>query len=90
MAPQRQDFTALIGQAREQVNGIYEADYRDFDRDTYIRGRETFDATWAEFKRLYRFYFKTRKFSWVMTRKLSDTLSRNFVHSCGMVSRMNA
>ena len=22
---------------------------------------------------LYRFYFKTRKFSWVMTRKLSDT-----------------
>ena len=39
---------------------------------------------------LYRFYSKTRKFSWVMTRKLSDTMSRNFVHSCGMVSRMNA
>ncbi len=39
---------------------------------------------------LYRLYFKTRKFSWVMTRKLSETLSRNFVHSCGMVSRMNA
>ena len=39
---------------------------------------------------LYRFYFKTRKFSWVMTRKLSETLSRNFVHSCGMVLRMNA
>lgn len=39
---------------------------------------------------LYRSYFKTRKFSWVMTRKLSETLSRNFVHSCGMVSRMNA
>ena len=52
MAPQRQDFTALIGQAGEQVNGIYEADYRDFNRDTYIRGRETFDQTWAEFKRL--------------------------------------
>ena len=52
MAPQRQDFTALIGQAGEQVNGIYEADYRDFNRDTYIRGRETFDATWAEFKSL--------------------------------------
>jgi len=28
---------------------------------------------------LYRLYSKTRKFSWVMTRKLSDTLSRNFV-----------
>ena len=52
MAPQRQDFTALIGQAGEQVNGIYEADYRDFNRDTYIRGRETFDATYAGFKQL--------------------------------------
>ena len=52
MAPQRQDFTALIGQAGEQVNGIYEADYRDFNRDTYIRGRETFDDTYAGFKRL--------------------------------------
>jgi|GEM_PF-74073 len=52
MAAQRQDFTALIGQAGEQVNGIYEADYRDFNRDTYIRGRETFDATYAAFKRL--------------------------------------
>lgn len=52
MTPQRQDYTALIGQAGEQVNGIYEADYRDFNRETYIRGRETFDATWAEFKRL--------------------------------------
>ncbi len=48
----RQDFTALIGQAGEQVNGIYEADYRDFNRDTYIRGRETFDRTYAEFKEL--------------------------------------
>jgi hypothetical protein len=36
-------------------------------------------------EQLYRPYFKTRKFSWVMTRKLSETLSRNFVHSCGMV-----
>ena len=39
---------------------------------------------------IYRLYFKTRKFSWVMTRKLSETLSRKFFHSCGMVSRMNA
>lgn len=49
---ERQDFTALIGQAGEQVAGIYEADYRDFNRETYMRGRETFDATWAAFKRL--------------------------------------
>ena len=52
LSPWRQDFTALIGQAGERVHGIYEADYRDFNRDTYIRGRETFDDTWAGFKRL--------------------------------------
>jgi chromosome partitioning protein len=52
LSPHRQDFTALIGQAGEQVNGIYEADYRDFNRETYARGRETFDATYAAFKRL--------------------------------------
>jgi chromosome partitioning protein len=52
LTPERQDFTALIGQAGEQVQGIYEADYRDFNRETYARGRETFDATWAALKRL--------------------------------------
>jgi cellulose biosynthesis protein BcsQ len=52
LSPYRQDFTALIGQAGEQVAGIYEADYRDFNRETYMRGRETFDLTYAAFKRL--------------------------------------
>ncbi|SDX56628.1 AAA family ATPase [Roseicitreum antarcticum] len=52
LAPSRQGFTALIGQAGEQVSGIYEADYRDFNRETYIRGRETFDDTYAMFKKL--------------------------------------
>ena len=52
LSPQRQEFTALIGQAGEQVRGIYEADYRDFNRETYARGRETFDATWAAVKGL--------------------------------------
>lgn len=52
LSPHRQDFTALIGQVGEQVNGIYEADYRDFNRETYARGRQTFDATYAAFKRL--------------------------------------
>lgn len=52
LSPHRQDFTALIGQAGEQVQGIYEADYRNFNRDTYARGREAFDATYAAFKRL--------------------------------------
>jgi cellulose biosynthesis protein BcsQ len=52
LPPVRQEFTALIGQAGERVSGLYEADYRDFNRDTYIRGRETFDATWAVVKEL--------------------------------------
>ncbi len=52
LSPYRQDFTALIGQAGESVNGIYEADYRDFNRETYARGRATFDETYAEFKKL--------------------------------------
>jgi chromosome partitioning protein len=33
LVPQRQNFTALIGQAEEQVSGVYEADYRDFNRE---------------------------------------------------------
>jgi chromosome partitioning protein len=48
----RQEATALVGQAGEQVSGIYEADHRQFNRETYRRGRETFDATYAEFKAL--------------------------------------
>ena len=52
LSPHRQEFTALIGQAGESVHGIYEADYRDFNRETYARGRETFDATYAAFKKL--------------------------------------
>jgi chromosome partitioning protein len=52
LAPHRQGYTALVGQADEQVLGIYEADYRDFNRETYARARETFDATYADFKRL--------------------------------------
>ncbi|WP_420837222.1 AAA family ATPase [Chachezhania antarctica] len=52
MTTYRQDVTAMVGQAGEQVSGIYEADYRDFNRDTYVRGRETFDRTWAEVKDL--------------------------------------
>ena len=45
MTTYRQELTAMVGQA-----GIYETDYRDFNRDTYVRGRETFDRTWAEVK----------------------------------------
>jgi len=52
MTTYRQDFTAMVGQAGEQVSGIYEADYREFNRDTYVRGRETFDHTWGEVKEI--------------------------------------
>ncbi len=48
----RQEYTAMVGQAGESVSGIYEADYRDFNRETYVRGRETFDRTYAEFKEM--------------------------------------
>ena len=52
LSPWRQDYTALIGQAGESVSGIYEADYRDFNRETYARGRATFDETYAGLKEL--------------------------------------
>jgi chromosome partitioning protein len=52
MSPWRQEYTALVGQAGEQAGGIYEADPRDFNRDTYARGRDTFDGTWAEIRGL--------------------------------------
>ena len=52
VAQHRQGYTALVGQAGERVSGIYEAAYTDFNRDTYRRGRETFDATYIEFKKL--------------------------------------
>ena len=52
MNAHRQDFTAMVGQAGEQVNGIYEADYREFNRETYVRGREAFDRTYAEVKEI--------------------------------------
>ncbi len=42
----------MVGQAGEQVNGIFEADYREFNRETYVRGRETFDLTWSEVKEI--------------------------------------
>ncbi|MFD2739608.1 AAA family ATPase [Sulfitobacter aestuarii] len=48
----RQEFTAMVGQAGESVSGIYEADYRNYNRETYVRGRETFDRTYAEFKEM--------------------------------------
>jgi chromosome partitioning protein len=52
MAEHRQELTALVGQAGEGVSGIYEADPRDFNRETYLRGRETFDRGWAEIRDL--------------------------------------
>jgi chromosome partitioning protein len=52
MAPHRQEFTALVGQAGEQVSGIYEADPRDFNRETYLRGRDAFDRTYADLKEI--------------------------------------
>lgn len=66
----RQDMTAMVGQAGEQVNGIYEADYREFNRDTYVRGRETFDQTWAEVKEII-------VGAWWRDEKMNDTEADN-------------
>ena len=52
VSPHRQGYTALVGQAGERVSGIYEAAHGDFNRETYRRGRETFDATYLEMKKL--------------------------------------
>ncbi|MGR3660747.1 MAG: AAA family ATPase [Paracoccaceae bacterium] len=52
LLPHRQDFTTLIGPTDKQVRSIYEADYRESNRETYVHGRETFDATYADFKTL--------------------------------------
>ena len=38
LSPHRQGFTALIGQASEQVSGIYEADYRELNPGDLFTG----------------------------------------------------
>ena len=48
----RQEETVLVDQAAEYAQGVYDADPRDFNRDTYARGRATFDCTWDEIRRL--------------------------------------
>ncbi|MEM7236206.1 MAG: AAA family ATPase [Pseudomonadota bacterium] len=52
VAAERLAFTALVGQAGEQVSGLYEVAPGDFNRDTYLRGRAAFDAVWAEIRAL--------------------------------------
>lgn len=52
LARHRIERTALIGQAGERVNTIYEADPRDFNPRTWARGRATFDAAWSELRAL--------------------------------------
>ena len=47
VAAERLAFTALVGQAGERVSGLYEAAPSDFNRETYRRGRATFDEAWA-------------------------------------------
>ena len=52
VAAERLAFTALVGQAGEQVSGLYEAAPSDFNRETYRRGRATFDEAWAGIRAL--------------------------------------
>jgi chromosome partitioning protein len=49
----RQEATALLGPDLAPVlAGVYEADPRHVDRQSHAGGRESFDRTWAEVKRL--------------------------------------
>ena len=50
LARHRLERTALIGQAGERVNTVYEADPRDFNPRTWARGRAVFDGAWEELK----------------------------------------
>ncbi|WOI58428.1 AAA family ATPase [Palleronia sp. LCG004] len=52
LVPRRQALTPLIGQGEGRVRAVYEADYRNFNREIYSRARESFDATYATFKQL--------------------------------------
>jgi chromosome partitioning protein len=52
LASHRLERTALIGQAGERVNTVYEADPRDFNPRTWARGRAVFDGAWEELKGL--------------------------------------
>ncbi len=53
LAPHSQAYTALIGAdaAAGQVRAIYEADYRETNRETYAHARGSFDAGYGAFKR---------------------------------------
>lgn len=75
-------LTILVGNAGGGGPKPFDMPMEDF--------RRAYELNVFSLFRLYRFYSKSRNFSWVMMRKLSDTLSRNCFHSRGMISRMNA
>ena len=50
LIPQRQHFSPLIGEGRGQVPCIFEADYRDTNRETFVNERASFDAVYAAIK----------------------------------------
>lgn len=52
LAGRRLDLTALAGQAGEQTRALLDADPRDFNRETYARGRDAFDRVWEEMRGL--------------------------------------
>ncbi|WP_417525618.1 ParA family protein [Marinovum sp.] len=48
LLPQRQELTALLGPGRHSC--VYEADYRETNRETFARARAPFDAFYAAWK----------------------------------------
>lgn len=52
LLPARQDQTPLIGTGDGRARCIYDVDYRDFTRESYVTARRGFDETYAAVKRL--------------------------------------
>lgn len=52
LLPHRQAVSGLVGAGAGQVRAIYEADYRDTNRETYARARESFDQVYGAVRHL--------------------------------------
>lgn len=53
LLPARQDMTPLIGVGQGRARCIYDVDYRDFTRETYVTARRSFDETYTEIKEIF-------------------------------------
>lgn len=52
LLPIRQDYTEIIDNNSFGKQSVYEADYRDYNRETYVQSRIPFDETYALLKKI--------------------------------------